>query len=275
MYKYDNVELMDQLSNKYERMIDERKQCGTAYMVERTTPSLEELQQYGIYNKSVHDKFRGRLLENYKKEEANMMMDDLARDTGADKGKLFPREGTPGYNELVKNLRENPLFKSRYDRMISLYPPATAEQVATLSKLHNELIAEYGTTNKEQIREQLKKKNKEEVKEKVREIELNKREKDLEKKIKELVPKEEIEEEPEEEGVQIVEMGEGLKKNRGKKKGGNLATLLCKMEARKHKKPLKKEVIEEVQKAKEEVYEQEEVQGAKIKKIKKLIKKLK
>ena len=53
MYKYDNVELMQKLENKYRNIMEEKLQCGTRDLEYREMPSLQDLESYGIYNKAA------------------------------------------------------------------------------------------------------------------------------------------------------------------------------------------------------------------------------
>jgi len=162
MYKYDNHELINRVSAGYDRVIDSYKMCDNRQSNYKREPvTLEQIEKYNTYNEGVHTLYNARVEQIHARQqqklEANTTMERLAYNSGLGIGdKLYPQVGSDDYKKLGYELSKNPLLKMDYQRMSSMYPPTTKQQMQSKSLLQSEQFAEYGTTDPTQF-ERIKK----------------------------------------------------------------------------------------------------------------------
>lgn len=153
MYKYDNTELTKRIENGYKRIMHSKEMCNAKhYDIHRPDVTLEDIQTYGTYDshpKNVPNTAFTRRLRNINninkmKVDANLAMEALAKDSGAVGigKKLFPAPGTEEYKLLNSQLRDNPVFKQQFERLIAQYPAATREQATNKKQMEEELKME-------------------------------------------------------------------------------------------------------------------------------------
>jgi hypothetical protein len=155
MFSYNN-DFIKKMEDVYGRIVASKELLNPRYHEYKSNAIMLEDIKGGLLNERMQKLYDARVKDihyrNQQKFDANMAIEDLAKNSGIGVSqKLFPPFGSPAFFKLGEELGKNPLLKKEYDRLATLYPPSTAEEMASRFKLQNELLNKYGTTSEEQI----------------------------------------------------------------------------------------------------------------------------
>jgi hypothetical protein len=203
MFSYNN-DFIKKIEDVYGRIVASKELLNPRYHEYKSNAIMLEDIKGGLLNERMQKLYDARVKDihyrNQQKFDANMAIEDLAKNSGIGVSqKLFPPFGSPAFFKLGEELGKNPLLKKEYDRLATLYPPSTAEEMASRFKLQNELLNKYGTTSEEQI-EKIKRREIENEKAELKRIKNEEKEekrriKDEEKEFEKLKKKESMDSE--------------------------------------------------------------------------------